>query len=347
MEIGIGLDQHLGLSIEEQRELVREAARLGYDSAWRNSTLLRDVFQILGQWWNASTEVVEGGLPTGVSVVPVPLWTAPTLACAAGTLGELTGGRFILGVGSGSIHNEAWRQAYDRPAWPPIAMMRDYLTVLRALLAGQRVEYSGPSITLRGVSLGFTPPRVPLYVGALGGQMLRLTGELADGAALNWCTPEQIAWSREQVSAGAARAGRDPAEIKLAEYIRICVDDDEDAARRAYVQSMLGYALARPGSSKESGYRGHFARMGFDEALTELEERRERGAPTEEIVEAFPRDLARLVGYHGPAGGAAEAFRRLSEGLDTAIVRVVPARPGIEAVATVMQACRPELVRAA
>jgi alkanesulfonate monooxygenase SsuD/methylene tetrahydromethanopterin reductase-like flavin-dependent oxidoreductase (luciferase family) len=225
-------------------------------------------------------------------------------------------------------------------------MTRDYLTVLRGLLAGDRVEHSGPAITLRGVSLGFTPPPVPIYVGALGGQMLRLSGELADGAALNWCTPEQIAWSREQVAVGAARSGRDPAEIKLAEYIRISVDDDEDAARRAYVRSMLGYALARPGASKELGYRGHFARMGFDEALTDLEKRRERGAPIEEIVENFPRDLARQVGYYGPASGAAQAFRQLSEGLDVAIVRVVPARPGKESVAAVIRACRPELVRA-
>ena len=64
----------------------------------------------------------------------------------------------------------------------------------------------------------------------------------------------------------------------MIEYIRICVDDDEDVARRAYTRALMGYALARPGVSKALGYRGHFGRMGFDEALTELEERRERGA---------------------------------------------------------------------
>ena len=121
----------------------------------------------------------------------------------------------------------------------------------------------------------------------------------------------------------------------------------EDAARRALARAVAGYALARPGASKAHGYRAHFARMGFDEALSELEARRERGAPEAEILDAFPRDLLKLVGYYGPASGAAAAFRQLAAGLDLAIVRVVPARPGPEAVAAVMQACRQELVERA
>jgi hypothetical protein len=81
--------------------------------------------------------------------------------------------------------------------------------------------------------------------------------------------------------------------------------------------------------------------MGFDETLTELEDRRDRGASEEELIEAFPVDLALLVGYFGPAAGAGPAFRRLAEGLDTAIVRVVAARPELESITAVMQACQP------
>ncbi len=345
MEIGIGLDYRLGLSFAEQRELAREAARLGYDSAWTPAGLAQDAFQLCGQWWSASDEVTQGGIGTGISVVPVPVWTAPALATAAGTVGELTGGRFVLGVGSGDIHNEGYRRRFGLPDWRPIGMMREYLGVLRGLLAGEAVEHEGAAITLHGAQLGFRPPAVPLLLGALGEQMLRLAGEAADGAALNWCTPEQVAWSRALVAEGARRAGRDPSAVQMVEYIRVCVDEDEEAARRAYTRAVLGYALARPGASKTASYRGHFARMGFDEALTELEERRARGAHEDEIVEAFPRELLRLVGYYGPAAGAAAAFRRLSEGLDVAIVRVVAARAGAEPVADTMRACRPEVVR--
>lgn len=346
MEIGVGLDIGLGLSFADHREVVQEAARLGYASVWTNAGLGLDPFQVCAQWWEASRAVRPDGLLTGISVVPAPLYSAPVLAMAAGSVGLLTGGRFILGIGSGTIYSAAWRRSFGVPERPPIAMMRDYLLTVRRLLDGESVDYDGRTLSLHHVRLGFRPPRVPIYLGALGEQMLRLAGEAADGVALNWSTPEQIAWSRERVAEGARRAGRDPASISVVEYIRVCVDEDEETARRAYTRAILGYALVRPGQSKTHGYRGHFARMGFDAALSELEARRERGAPLDEIIDAFPRELLRLVGYYGRADGAAAAFRRLAAGLDVAIVRVVPARPGRDAIRAVMEACRPELVQA-
>jgi 5,10-methylenetetrahydromethanopterin reductase len=207
------------------------------------------------------------------------------------------------------------------------------------------VSHEGKAIRLRGQRLPLQAPLVPVYLGTLGPQMLRLAGEAADGAALNWSTAAQVAWSRERIAEGAKRAGRDVSEITVHEYIRVCVDEDEDAARRGLARAILGYALARPGASKQAGYRGHFARLGFDEQLTELETRREQGATDADLIETFPRELLQAVGYYGPAAGAAAAFGRLAEGLDVAVVRVVRARPGVESVRAVMQACAPALVR--
>ena len=68
---------------------------------------------------------------------------------------------------------------------------------------------------------------------------------------------------------------------------------------------------------------------------------RELGASGDELVDAVSEGLLRGVGYYGTAGGAAEAFAKLSAGLDVAIVRVVAARDGIESVRTVMEACAP------
>ena len=341
MEIGVGLDQQLGLSWDQHRELARLAARQGYTSVWTNAGNGRDAMHVCAQWSVASADVVEGGLKTGISVIPVGLWSAASMASCAGTVGEITGGRFTLGIGSGAIHSPAARHMLGLPRLQPLGTMRDFLVTTRGLLAGETIDYEGTAVKLHGFSLSNTPPKVPVVLGALGQKMLQLAGECSDGAALNWCTPEQIAWSRGLVAEGAAKAGRDPADVKMIEYIRICVDDDEDAARRAYTRALMGYALARPGVSKALGYRGHFGRMGFDEALTELEERREGGASDDELIDAFPVELARLVGYFGPAKGAAAAFRRLAEGLDTAIVSVVRARPTIDSVVAVMEACKP------
>jgi alkanesulfonate monooxygenase SsuD/methylene tetrahydromethanopterin reductase-like flavin-dependent oxidoreductase (luciferase family) len=342
MEIAVGLDRGLGLSWDQYRQLGRHAAGLGYQSVWTNASIDRDPMQICAQWSVATADVVRGGIGTGVSVIPVGFWSPAALASCAATVGELSGGKFVLGVGSGALHSAVFRRSLGLDdGLRPIGTMREWLVTLRALLAGETVEHEGKAITLHGIGLGSAPPKVPVALGALGPKMLTLAGEASDGAALNWCTPEQVAASRELVANGARAAGRDPSEVAMIEYIRICVDDDVDAARRAYTKALMGYALAWPGANKDLGYRGHFARMGFDEALTDLEHRRDRGASPEELIDAFPVELAKQVGYFGPTSGAAAAFRHLAEGLDTAIVRVVPARPGLDSITAVMDACQP------
>ncbi|MSQ27416.1 MAG: LLM class flavin-dependent oxidoreductase [Dehalococcoidia bacterium] len=344
MNIGLGLDPSLRLNWEQQRQLAQEAVGLGYTSLWSPSSINgRDAFHICAQWWGATAQATPGGLSTGISVVPAPQWTATTLAATAGTVAEITGGRFVLGIGTGSIYSADYRHTYGMAELPPLAVMKDYLTTLRGLLSGQAVEHEGPAVTLHGLRLTFRPPAVPVYLAALGPQMLRLAGAAADGASLNWCSAEQVAWSREVIAQGAARVNRDAAGVHVQEYIRICVDDDQEVARISLAKSILSYALARAGASKEHGYRGHFARMGFDAQLSALEARRDAGATDDEIAEAFPTELLRHVAYYGPAAGADAAFRRLAQGLDTAVVRVVAARPGTDSVRAVMQACAPAL----
>jgi alkanesulfonate monooxygenase SsuD/methylene tetrahydromethanopterin reductase-like flavin-dependent oxidoreductase (luciferase family) len=243
-------------------------------------------------WTNANVEYdpiamcvawhERSGLATGVSVVPIARNPAPVLALAARTAHELTGGKFSLGIGSGMVTER------------PIAAVRAYVDEARK-----------------------TAKDVPIYIGALGPQMLALAGRHADGAALNWCTPAQVVWSREQVGPRA----------KLIEYIRMCVDDDVEAARLALAKQILAYALlVRPSGAR--GYRSHFERMGFGPELDELERKQAAGASEDELARAVPDELVTAVGYAGPASGAAAAFKTLSQGLDIAIVRVLVARQG-------------------
>lgn len=287
MEVGLGLDSRLGLSAAQLRDLAPEASALGYQSLWTNAGIDYDPIPMCVAWHERS------GLLTGVSVVPIARNPAPVLALAAPTAHELTGGRFVLGVGSGSVSER------------PIAAVRSYIDELRR-----------------------TAKDVPIYVGALGPQMLALAGRHADGAALNWCTPDQVAWSRERVGRRA----------KLIEYVRMCVDDDVAAARLALAKQILAYALlVRPSGAR--GYRTHFERMGFASHLDQLESKRAAGASEDDLARAVPDDMLSALGYAGPAVGAATAFKKLSAGLDVAIVRVLVARPGnVEGVRAAMRA---------
>ena len=213
MMIGVGLDARLGLPFDQLRAAAREAARLGFESVWTPAGGVPDAFHVCSAWSQ------DTGLRTGISVVPAArMWTPLALAAQAATLAQLSKGRFVLGLGTGGYGPGFWASVGlpDRP----IAVMREYVTEVRGLLAGQQVT-AGPILTRKGedpgapgwprnASLGLasgTQEQAPVYLAALGPQMLRLAGEVADGALLNWATPERIAVSRAEINTGVLRAG--------------------------------------------------------------------------------------------------------------------------------------------
>jgi hypothetical protein len=124
----------------------------------------------------------------------------------------------------------------------------------------------------------------------------------------------------------------------MMEYIRVCVDEDETLARRAFTRSMMFYALGQLDAPPRS-YRAHFERMGFADDLRRIDDMRRAKAPQEEIIDAFPEAMLRRVGYYGKAAGAAAGFKAVAEGLDVAVVRVVGAQPGIISARATMEAC--------
>lgn len=339
MEFGVGLDGTLQLSYAEQAELSAEAARLGYTQVWTPEGSGEDSFQLCAMRWAATRDMIPGGVTTGIGVSPVPLRTPMGFAMSAGTLSRMTEGRFILGVGSGQADVPNYRHTWNMRGTSTIGLMRDYVTTIRALVRGETVDYEGPSVTYHGAKLTIDPPpRTPVFLAALGPNMTMLAGEVADGVSLNWCDPETIALARGRVKEGAERAGRDPSEVKLAMYIRVCVDEDETVARRAFARAMQFYALG-PLDIPARSYRAHFERMGFADDLRRIDDMRRAKAPQEEIIDAFPEAMMRKVGYYGNANGAAEGFKQVAQGLDIAVVRVVGAKPGMASARAAVEAC--------
>lgn len=234
--------------------------------------------------WHAAS-----GLPVGISAVPASGRPPDFYAEQARRVWEKTGGRFTLGVGSGQMPH-------------PAETMRPYLLDLRKRL----------------------PIDMPLYLAALGPRVLRLAAELADGVALNWCTAEQVAWSRQQLADAANAAGRPVPRV--IEYIRTAVDPDVELARRAVAASALGYALRVP------AYRRHFERMGFGEELRRVEAAGD--APN-------PKFITRIAAA-GMPGETRAQVERLATGLNLPIVRILVVRRGdVESARRVLEECRP------
>jgi alkanesulfonate monooxygenase SsuD/methylene tetrahydromethanopterin reductase-like flavin-dependent oxidoreductase (luciferase family) len=341
MKIGVGLDARLGLTWDELRAVARDAERFGFESLWTPAGGVPDAFHVCAAWSE------DTSLRTGISVVPAArMWSPWSLAAQAATVSMRSSGRFVLGLGTGGSGPAFWQSLGLENR--PIAHMRAYTLAVKDLLAGKAVTSSAPVVRPRHASLGLAEPlATPVYLAALGDQMLALAGEVADGALLNWATPARISSSRLTIAKSAQGAGRDPGAIPVTMYVRVCIDDDVAAARRALGEQVLGYALAQPGAPHSAGYRALFATMGFDAVLRELETRRDGGASTEELVAATPDELLTAVGYFGPAENAPAAFARLSDGLDETVVRIITARRGPAPVLEAMAALAPPAIRAA
>lgn len=344
MILGVGLDQRLGFRLDEYAQLGLEAQARGFESIWTHSMTIPDAFHACAAWSNPATP--GGTVPrTGVGVIPaLRSWKLESLANQAATVSEISGGKFVLGIGTGGAGSTYW----ERIGLPnrPISVMRDYVRALRTLLETGSVDTAGTALPPEELHLARPVPTVPVYLAALGPQMLRVAGAVANGVCLNWATPDQIAWSDEQITRGAEAAGRGRDEVPMSMYIRVCVDDDVAAARRAFGVQVLNYGLARPGVDPSLSYRGHFGRMGFDDLFVDLEKRRAAGTPVAELVDLVPDELLLSVGYFGTAEGAATRFAELAKGLDEAIVRVITTSRSTESVVATMDALTPAKIRA-
>ena len=227
-------------------ELAAAAEELGFDQLWVSHDLFLRSAPVLLATVAASTSRISLG--TGIlnphSAHPVEI------AMAAATLQEVSGGRFLLGLGAGATEFLAWA-GIERPA--PLASTRRAITELRALLGGR----PAPGRPSEG-HLRFTAPSPPIYLGAMGPRMLELAGELCDGALPLLFPPEHFPVAAGQVATGLARAGRDPAGFDLAACVWCSIDPDGERAERAlagkiayYGSSFSPYLMERAGIARQ------------------------------------------------------------------------------------------------
>jgi alkanesulfonate monooxygenase SsuD/methylene tetrahydromethanopterin reductase-like flavin-dependent oxidoreductase (luciferase family) len=206
--------QPLGLQLAV--DVARDAEALGYESFWVAEANGPEAFTSLGAVAASTTAI---GVGTGV--LALQLRTPPLLAMAAATLQNLAPGRdVVIGVGiSSPVVAGRWHgTAYE--AARPLAQVREFVTLLRLCLSGEKVDFAGDFYTVKGFRLGMKTrsERTPqIVVGALNEGMLRLAGEIADGVLLNYLPHTHVAWSVEQVRKGGAAT--------IYAYVHVSVSD--------------------------------------------------------------------------------------------------------------------------
>jgi len=178
----------------------------------------------------------------GTSITSVFVRTAPTIAMAAATLDELTGGRFILGVGSS--HKVQVEAEHGMAYGKPLTRVRETVEVIRRLLHEGRVSYQGETVRIQSFDLWFTPRHstIPIHASAVSQKITALCGEIADGIILTRSTLATAAVIREQLAEGARRAGRDLDQIIVTTLLPAAVGETRREALDALRPGLAFYA---------------------------------------------------------------------------------------------------------
>ena len=300
---GTGFALRDALPWKDLSTIVRAAEPAGYSAVFLPEITGRDALVTLGMLAGETR-----GLFLGTGVIPMRSRTALLTAMGAATVHERSGGRLILGLGTGD----------DGPG--ALDGLRETVLRVRSLLRGETLEDEGDP---RSLSL---PPGtdVPIWVSALGPKAMRLAGEIADGVVLNWCPPERVSFARTRMAEGAEAAERDPASVTVAVYVRAWAGRDETEAMSA-LRAMAGrYASYR-------AYRRQFEQVGLGPQASVAGLAHRAGRP-----EDVPEVLVRAVCAVGEgARDRLEAFRQA--GADLPIVYpVATADPAASIEATLL-----------
>jgi F420-dependent oxidoreductase-like protein len=201
----------------------RQAEADGFDSYWAAQIFSHDALTVLAV---IGREVPR--IELGTSVVPTYPRHPMMLAQQALTVNAISGGRLCLGIGLS--HQIVIESMMGMSFAKPVRHLREYLTVLGAMSRGESVAFQGEDYRVNAaVSVPGGKP-FPIVVAALGPQLLKVTGELADGT-LTWCTGPQTLASHTvpTITAAAEAAGRPAPRVIAA--LPVCVTTDVDAAR--------------------------------------------------------------------------------------------------------------------
>ncbi len=287
-------------------DLIKHAERLGYESVWTSEAYGSDAVTP-ATWILANTTKIK----VGTAIMQMPARTPAMTAMTAMTLAQLSGNRFIVGLGaSGPQVVEGWHGvAYGRP----VTRLKEYIEVMRLIFARQgvltydgkeyQVPYKGPGATGLGKplkSILHCEERIPIYAATLTPAGVEAAAEVADGFFPVWMDPEQYNVFKAPIEKGFAKAGdKSLGEFDVAPFVTAIMGPDVKQCMMPVRGNMALY-IGGMGARGKNFYNDYATRLGFGDAAAKIQDLFLSGRK-DEAMAAVPEDLIDACHLIGPA----------------------------------------------
>jgi|TARA_R100000005_G_scaffold94816_1_gene74001 F420-dependent oxidoreductase-like protein len=304
MKLGILLG-YSGKQINIPLDLIQRAEAMGYDSVWTAEAYGNDAVTAAA-WVLAQTSKIR----VGTAIMQMPARTPAMCAMTAMSLDQLSGGRFIVGLGaSGPQVVEGW---HGVPYGKPVTRTREYIQIMRKIMAREGpVEFDGDMYQLPNTGPGTTGlgkplksilegnPDIPIYTASITPAGLRCAGEVADGVFPVWMDPDKFSILGDHIQKGldTAGGGKSLADFDIAPFVSVAVNDDLKAAYDS-LRPWLALYIGGMGAKGKNFYNDYATRAGYGEVAERIQDLYLSGkkAEAEALVPDQLLDEVALVG---------------------------------------------------
>jgi F420-dependent oxidoreductase-like protein len=304
MRLGLTIG-YSGAKMALDMPLIEEADRLGFHSVWSAEAYGSDALTPLA-WIAARTKQIH----VASGILQMPARTPAMTAMTATTLDQLSGGRFLLGLGvSGPQVVEGW---HGQPYGKPLVKTREYIEIVRKIWAREQpvehqgehyqIPYRGPGATGLGKPLKsiLHGRQIPIYIAAIGPKSVEQTAEIADGWLPIWYSPHRTHVFKGALEAGFARAGggKSLANFDIAASVNVVIGPDVQKCLD-HVKPGLALYIGGMGARGKNFYNDLACRYGFEDAAKTIQDLYLSGKK-DEAAAAVPDQLADEVALVGP-----------------------------------------------
>ena len=305
-----------GAKVQIPMDLILEAEKIGYESVWSAEAWGSDAVTPIA-WILAQTSRIKAGTAIMQMAARTPSMTAMT----AMTLDQLSGGRFLLGIGpSGPQVAEGWYgQAYGKP----LTRTKEYISIIRKILAREKsLTHEGEHYQIPFVGKGSTGlgkplksilhgnPKLPIYTGVVTEKGAQTAAEVADGAFLVWANPDKFDLFQPALERGFSKSNdeRSMENFDFAPFVRMVMGDDIDACRRE-IKSQFALYVGGMGAREKNFYNDYAKRLGYVDAAQEIQDLFLTGQK-QQACDAVPDELIDDCCLVGPAEHIKEQLSR-------------------------------------